>query len=255
MFTDRNAVLLTGATGRIGAVIARGFAEQGWALAFTFRDEARARALEEECRQRGAADVLLLPVDLAAAGSVAHVGERLAAVNFRPTALVNNTRDRADLAAQADGTISPANFTNELRLGVVVPYELTSTLASAPGSALGSVINISSIYGMNVPRLPLYERPQDVPPPSYGVTKAALLHLTKELAVRLAPRIRVNAISFGGVAGRASNDFTTRYEQSTPMQSMLDDGDLFGAVSFLAGDASRAVTGHNLVVDGGWTLW
>lgn len=255
MSTDRGSVLLTGATGRIGSVIARGFAEQGWNLAFTFRDATRARALEQDCRQRGAGSVVLLPADLAAGAAVSQVVSQLSAAAFHPTVLINNTRDRAHLEKRADGTIADANFTSELRLGVVVPYELTNALASAPSATLRSVINISSIYGMNAPQLRLYERSQDVPPPSYGVAKAALLHLTKELAVRMAPRIRVNAVSFGGVAGRASEAFTRRYEDATPMHAMLDDGDLFGAVSFLAGDASRAVTGHNLVVDGGWTLW
>ena len=255
MSTERGSVLLTGATGRIGSVIARGFAEQGWNLAMTFRDEARARALEADCRQRGAGAIVLVPTDLAREGAVQQVVSRLSAASFHPTVLINNTRDRAHLEQQADGTIADANFTSELRLGVVVPYELTGALASAPSSALGSVINISSIYGLNVPQLRLYERQQDAPPASYGVAKAALLHLTKELAVRMAPRVRVNAISYGGVSGRASDAFTKRYEDATPMRTMLGDGDLFGAVNFLAGDAARAVTGHNLVVDGGWTLW
>jgi NAD(P)-dependent dehydrogenase (short-subunit alcohol dehydrogenase family) len=253
--TDRGSVLLTGATGRIGSVLARGFAQQGWNLALSCRDLARAQALEQECRQRGAGSVVLLPSDLAAGDAVMHLLSQLAAARFQPTVLINNTRDRAHLETRADGTIADEHFMGELRLGVVVPYELTNALASAPSATLRSVVNISSIYGMNVPQLRLYERSQDAPPPSYGVAKAALLHLTRELAVRMAPRIRVNAVSFGGVAGRASDAFTTRYEAATPMGAMLEDGDLFGAVSFLAGDAAGAVTGHNLVVDGGWTLW
>lgn len=255
MSTDRGSVVLTGATGRIGSVVARGFAEQGWNLALTFRDMARAKALEEECRKSGAGHVLLIAADLAAAGAASSVAGQLAAASFHPTVLVNNTRDRAHLTTQADGTIASENFEGELRLGVVVPYELTNALASAPSSTLRSVINISSIYGMTAPQMRMYERAQDAPPASYGVAKAALLHLTKELAVRMAPRIRVNAVSFGGVAGRASDDFVKRYEDATPMKAMLKDDDLFGAVSFLASDASGAVTGHNLVVDGGWTAW
>ena len=255
MSTDRGAVLLTGATGRIGSVLARGFAEQGCRLALACRELDLAEDLELDCRGRGAAEVLIVRADLTEAGAASKVVGQLAAAAFHPTILVNNARDRAHLATEADGTIARANFEGELRLGVVVPYELTNALASAPGSALRSVINVSSIYGINAPRMHLYERAEHAPPPSYGVAKAALLHLTKEMAVRMAPRVRVNAVSFGGVAGRASSDFVKKYEAATPMQAMLADDDLFGAVSFLASDASRAVTGQNLVVDGGWTAW
>jgi NAD(P)-dependent dehydrogenase (short-subunit alcohol dehydrogenase family) len=79
--------------------------------------------------------------------------------------------------------------------------------------------------------------------------------LTKELAVRLAGRhIRVNAISFGGVEGRVNEAFKARYAQFCPLGRMLNDNDLAGPVEFLATPASSGVTGHNLVVDGGWTI-
>jgi NAD(P)-dependent dehydrogenase (short-subunit alcohol dehydrogenase family) len=249
------SVLLTGATGRIGSVIAHGFAAQGAKLALVCRDVDRARGLEQQCRDRGAPDVLLVGADLDARDAVTIVADRLRAAAFEPTVLINGARDRAHLQKQADGTIARADFEGELRLGVIVPYELTMALTAEGVATLRSVINISSIYGMAVPQLRLYDRPADAPPESYGSAKAALLHLTKELAVRLAPRVRVNAISFGGVGGRASDSFTQRYADAAPMHAMLQDDDLFGAVDFLAGDGSRAVTGHNLVVDGGWTLW
>lgn len=249
------SVLLTGATGRIGTVIAHGFAAQRAKLALVCRDVDRARGLEQQCHERGASDVLLVRADLDARDAVTIVADRLRDAAFEPTVLINGARERAHLQKQIDGTIARASFEGELRLGVIVPYELTMAFAVAGVPTLRSVINISSIYGMTVPQLRLYDRPADAPPESYGTGKAALLHLTKELAVRLAPRVRVNAISFGGVAGRASDSFTQRYQDAAPMKAMLQDDDLFGAVSFLASDASRAMTGHNLVVDGGWTLW
>jgi NAD(P)-dependent dehydrogenase (short-subunit alcohol dehydrogenase family) len=90
----------------------------------------------------------------------------------------------------------------------------------------------------------------------YGVVKAALIHLTKELAVRFADKnIRVNAVSFGGVEGRVDNQFKKRYADLCPNGRMLNDNDLTGAIDFLISRNSLAVTGHNLVVDGGWTIW
>ena len=91
---------------------------------------------------------------------------------------------------------------------------------------------------------------------NYGVTKAALIHLTKELAVRLAPRgISVNAVSYGGVEGRVDGGFRERYGRLCPTGRMLDDSQVFGAVKFLCSSDSSGMTGHNLIVDGGWTIW
>ena len=67
--------------------------------------------------------------------------------------------------------------------------------------------------------------------------------------------IRVNAISPGGVARNQPKSFVERYEKKTPLGRMATEEDLKGAIAYLASDLSAYVTGHNLVVDGGWTAW
>jgi NAD(P)-dependent dehydrogenase (short-subunit alcohol dehydrogenase family) len=90
----------------------------------------------------------------------------------------------------------------------------------------------------------------------YGVSKAGLGHLTKELAVRFADQdIRVNCVAFGGVEGRVDENFKNRYSLLCPMGRMLNEGDLAGPVDLLLSSASSAITGHTLIVDGGWSLW
>jgi NAD(P)-dependent dehydrogenase (short-subunit alcohol dehydrogenase family) len=72
----------------------------------------------------------------------------------------------------------------------------------------------------------------------------------------LAPRnVQVNCVSFGGVKGRADADFEARYAKLAPTGRMLDEKDIAGPVAYLLSDASVGMTGHNLVVDGGWTVW
>mgnify|MGYP003739618353 FL=1 len=125
-------------------------------------------------------------------------------------------------------------------------------LTNLPDSRLSSIVNISSMYGIVAPNPLLYDDGLKNSPVHYGVCKAALIHLTKELAVRLAPRnIRVNAISFGGVEGRVDEAFKSRYARLCPLGKMLTEEDLGGSVEFLASEQSRGITGHNLVVDGG----
>ena len=92
-------------------------------------------------------------------------------------------------------------------------------------------------------------------PAAYGASKGGLLQLTKWLATTLAPDIRVNAISLGGVFRNHKEPFLSRYESRTPLKRMAKEEDVKGAAVYLASDLSGYVTGQNLVVDGGWTVW
>ena len=76
------------------------------------------------------------------------------------------------------------------------------------------------------------------------------------LSIRLAGKnVRVNAISYGGVEGGVSEDFQKRYSKFCPRGNMLTFDDITGALHFLVSDKSSGMTGHNLVVDGGWCVW
>jgi NAD(P)-dependent dehydrogenase (short-subunit alcohol dehydrogenase family) len=118
----------------------------------------------------------------------------------------------------------------------------------------GSIILVSSIYGVAAPDFSLYEGTGMHNPAAYGASKAGLLQLMRYLATALAP-IRVNAVSPGGIERGQDATFVSRYEERTPLGRMATEEDLKGAVAFLASDLSAYVTGHNLLVDGGWTAW
>ncbi len=178
----------------------------------------------------------------------------LQARSLRPEGLVNAARDRRFLSVDADGTVAADDFAGELALAVVVPYRLTLALAGMAGSRLANVVNLASMYGMVAPTPALYEGDLSHSPLSYGVGKAAMLHLTKELAVRLAPGIRVNAVSFGGIEGRADDAFRARYAKLCPAGRMLREDEVAAPVLFLLDPGSSSVVGANLVADGGWTL-
>jgi NAD(P)-dependent dehydrogenase (short-subunit alcohol dehydrogenase family) len=122
-------------------------------------------------------------------------------------------------------------------------------------SGHGSVILLSSIYGVVGPDLRLYTGTDMTTPAGYSASKGGLLQLTRHLATVLAPRVRVNAISPGGVWRNQPEVFRKRYEERTPLRRMATEDDLRGAIIFLASDLSSYMTGQNLVVDGGWTVW
>jgi NAD(P)-dependent dehydrogenase (short-subunit alcohol dehydrogenase family) len=89
----------------------------------------------------------------------------------------------------------------------------------------------------------------------YGASKGGLLQLMRYLSTVLAPYVRVNAITPGGVSRGQPDAFQQRYIAKTPLGRMAVEEDLKGAVAYLVSDLAAYVTGHNLVVDGGWTAW
>jgi NAD(P)-dependent dehydrogenase (short-subunit alcohol dehydrogenase family) len=116
----------------------------------------------------------------------------------------------------------------------------------------GAIVNIGSLYASISPIPAFYDHLEGfVKPPAYGASKAGVVQLTKWLARHLAP-VRVNAISPGGVRGGQDDAFLAKYTARVPLGRMAEPDDLVGPLLFLASDASRYVTGHELVVDGGF---
>ena len=117
-----------------------------------------------------------------------------------------------------------------------------------------SVINISSIYGLVGPDMGLYTGTSMGNPLAYAASKGGLLQMTKWLASVLAPDIRVNAVSPGGVFRGQPEAFVQRYIDKTPLGRMATETDVVGSMVFLASDLASYLTGQNIVVDGGFTV-
>ncbi|WP_266081357.1 oxidoreductase [Haladaptatus caseinilyticus] len=119
----------------------------------------------------------------------------------------------------------------------------------------GVIINFGSIYGVQAPDFTLYQGTNITSPVEYAAIKGGVLNLTRYLASYLGEYgVRVNAVSPGGVSDQQGQQFVDQYEERTPLGRMADADDITGAVVFLASDAASYVTGHNLVVDGGWSI-
>lgn len=123
----------------------------------------------------------------------------------------------------------------------------------------GVMVNLSSIYGLAAPDQRMYQRSGQAAqykPAYYPVTKAGILGLTKYLAAYYAGKnIRVNALSPGGVYNGHDDEFVKAYSARAVLGRMAEKDEMNGALLFLVSDASKYMTGANLVVDGGWTTW
>jgi len=120
----------------------------------------------------------------------------------------------------------------------------------------GSIINFSSIYGIVGPDHSIYKGTNKSMPAAYSAIKGGIITFTKYLSTYYAKHgIRVNAICPGGIYDQQPKVFVKKYEEKTPMKRMGKPEEIAGPVIFLASDASSYITGHVLVVDGGWTAW
>jgi len=123
----------------------------------------------------------------------------------------------------------------------------------------GVIINISSMYGIVSPDPRIYGDSGYNNPPDYGAGKAGIIQFTKYAACHLAAKgIRVNAVSpgpFPGAEVQKNEAFITNLKNKVPLGRIGQPADLKGVVVFLASDASSYITGQNIIVDGGWTVW
>jgi len=249
-------ILITGGSGKFGRVLLRHFLSEGDVVITTCRSQASMIGLQSEHSEALGKCLHVVQADLTSSDQAGALVGFLQRLGLSPDCLVNNARSVEYLQTKENGCVSRENFIGEFLMDVVVPYELTMELAGTRNSALRRVVNIGSMYGLVAANPALYTDPTRQSPINYGVAKAGLVQLTKELAVRLAGRgVAVNCIAYGGVEGRVDDAFKARYGALCPAGRMLREDEIPGPVSWLLSDASSGLTGQVLAVDGGWSIW
>jgi len=124
----------------------------------------------------------------------------------------------------------------------------------------GSILNIASMYGHVAPDYRMYDSEKYANPPSYGAAKAGVIQLTKYLSSFLSPDgIRVNCISPGAFPfekiQKENPEFMTRLNNKNPLNRIGKPHELKGTAALLCSDAGSYITGQNICIDGGWTVW
>jgi NAD(P)-dependent dehydrogenase (short-subunit alcohol dehydrogenase family) len=118
----------------------------------------------------------------------------------------------------------------------------------------GSIVNIASVYGVVGPDFAVYDGTEMTMPAAYSAIKGGIVNFGRYLASYLGPSgVRVNTISPGGIFDNQNPVFVNNYNKKVPMRRMGLPHDISPAVSFLLSDDANYITGHNLIVDGGWT--
>ncbi|MGH9246595.1 MAG: SDR family oxidoreductase [Acidimicrobiales bacterium] len=261
MRLDGRVALVTGAAGHIGRTACETLAELGGTVAAADIDGSGCEKLAEALVRDFDADASALTVDLGDEPAVRALPFRVLAEHGRLDILVHCAALVGAPEALPGWSVDFADqrvdtWRRALEVNLTSVFSLTQASAAAlAANGRGVVVNVSSIYGLVGPDLGLYEGTDLGNPAAYAVSKGGLLQLTRWLATVLAPDVRVNAISPGGVERGQPEEFQERYLRRTPLGRMATEEDLRGAIAYLATDLSSYVTGHNLVVDGGWTVW
>lgn len=252
--------IVTGGAGHIGAAIVDALAEQGAAVAIVDRDAGKADDLAERIGTAHGVASCALAIDIEDEGAVRGVAARVEAALGGIDILINC----AALVGTSELTGWAVPFCEQsvktwrraLEVNLTAPFALAQSAAEALAkNRRGSIINVLSIYGVVGPDERLYEGTNLGNPAAYGASKAGLMQLTRHLSTTLAPAVRANALTPGGVSRGQPAAFSERYVSRTPLGRMAVEEDFKGAVVYLASDASAYVTGQNIIVDGGWTAW
>jgi len=141
-----------------------------------------------------------------------------------------------------------------VEVNLTAVFDLCKGLIPIMENAKGAnIVNIASVYGYLAPYWQIYKDSGLSNPAAYSVTKAGLIQFTRWLSTTLAPKIRANSISAGGIYRGQPTEFVKRYIERTPAGRMGNEDDFRGAISYLSSDLSKYVTGTNLIVDGGWS--
>jgi NAD(P)-dependent dehydrogenase (short-subunit alcohol dehydrogenase family) len=259
---SHEVVLITGASGQLGGEYIRAFLERG------------ARVVGVDLHQ--SADNKMFAAEfpenyLFCAADVTDKSLLMEALNQAehsfgcPTVLINNAAIDSPPSAppEENGPFEDypdASWDEVLDVNLKGAYHCCQVFGGAMARVgKGSVINVSSIYGVVSPDQNLYEYRRKrgeifFKPVAYAVSKSGILNMTRYLAVYWAKKgVRVNSLVIAGVFNNQERAFLDAYCSRIPVGRMADASEYNGAVLFLASPASRYMTGANFVIDGGWT--
>jgi NAD(P)-dependent dehydrogenase (short-subunit alcohol dehydrogenase family) len=246
---EGRVAIVTGGAGQLGAEIARGLEERGVRVAVF---DVAADRFDVDVTDRAALEAAT--DEVIREWGVPHVLVNAAALDSPPDA---PPEEVGPFEAYPEASFDQVMDVNVK--GTFLTCQVVGARMAVEGR--GSIVNVSSIYGMLSPVQDVYDFRRRggeafFKPVAYSVSKSALYNLTRYLATYWAKAgVRVNTLTLAGVWNDQPQEFLDAYTPRVPLGRMADVGEVVGPVLFLASDASSYVTGANLVADGGWSAW
>ena len=245
--------LVTGGYGLYGRWLSQAMAEAGAHVVIASRNVERCEEYAQELQDAGG-QASGYRLDQGEEDSILALRDRIDAEFGRLDIFINNAIGRFQvknlLEADTDAWV---DYMRVNGAGVMWTSKHFGKYMHEQGS--GSIINISSIYGMVGPTFHIYEGSDVTSPAEYAFVKGGMINLTRSMATLLAPQVRVNCLCPGGLLNDQHPVFVENYRKHCPLGRMAGPEDIKGPAVFLASDAAQYVTGCILPVEGGWTAW
>ncbi len=259
MFDLKNkTILITGGVGLIGSAFSKACAKYNANVVVVDIDTEKGKKIVEEIKKMtGNNSVIFQKCDITDVDDIKKLIEKALDVYGRIDALVNSAYPRNKNYGRKFEDVEYKDFCEnmDMHLGgcFLIIKEISKIMMK---QNCGNIVNIASIYGFAAPRFKIYEGTNKTCPVEYAAIKGAIINLTKYLASYLGRyNIRVNAISPGGVFTNEPESFVKKYSEKVVLgKRMAKTDDLTEVLIFLLSEASKYITGQNIVVDGGWTL-
>lgn len=249
-------VFITGGAGHLGTAMCEALAELGANIVIGSREQSKGAALAKTLSDEYAVRASGVELDITDPESLDAALSFIENEYGRLDVLINNAWSGTKNTFES---ISIDDWKYDIDVCLNGVFYTVKKAVPYLQKTQGVIVNIASMYGHVAPDYRIYEGTDHANPPSYGAAKAGVIQLTKYLASFLSPQgIRVNAISPGPFpfADITSNtEFMDTLKSKTILNRLGSPEELKGAIALLCSDASNYMTGQNICVDGGWTVW
>ena len=246
-----NCAIIIGGAGKIGLPMSEALAEAGAKVYIASRSKTTFEPVVESLRLRGL-DVEGISLDQSDEDSVIKAFEAIYNDFGTPDVLINAGCERPMKKFYRDNTKAWDRSMDVNARGMFITCRIFGDAMAKKGN--GSIINISSIYGLVAPDMKIYDGMEFETEPDYPFVKGGIIAYSKYLASFYSKnQVRVNCISPGGFFNNQPEPFLSRYISKTPLGRMANHDDMKGIALFLASRASNYMTGCVIPVDGGWT--
>jgi NAD(P)-dependent dehydrogenase (short-subunit alcohol dehydrogenase family) len=255
---DDRVVVVNGGAGRIGSKMCLALGDVGASVAVLDLDAERAESVADQVRTEVGGKALAIGTDSTDPESLNNALDQIISEFGLPYGLVNATQYRGSGFYGSDPVDHPLDAWNQVFnvnvTGVLLACQTFGKAMMEHGG--GSIVNLSSTYGVVSADPRIYGDSGVNSPISYAGSKSAILNMSRYLAVHWREKnIRVNTLIPGGVFDNQGDEFVKNYSARTPLGRMANADEYQGAALFMLSDASSYMTGATVTVDGGWTAW